>query len=341
MEDVTLIGIDFGKHTSHLYAQDRAGHAVWRKKCNRSQLMILLANTPPCTVVTEACAGAHQMARDLIRFNHTVKLISPQFVRPFVKTNKNDFIDAEAICEAASRPSMRFVTPKTEAQQCLGAWHRVRESLVCDRVQVTNQIHAFLMEFGISLPKGAAVIKRLPSVLAEQRLPARLVILLERLRDQYRALDAQIAEIERDLAAQLREDESGRRLLSVPGIGPVTASLLAAEMGDGKQYGCARDFAASLGLVPRQYSTGGRAHLMGISKRGDKNLRRLLVQCARVYMQNVARQTGRLADWVRDLLQRRHSNVVACAVANKFARIVWAMTARRVDFERIGEALPA
>ena len=341
MQDVTLIGIDLGKHTFHLHAQDRAGHAVWRKKCNRSQLMILLANTPPCTVVMEACAGAHQMARDLTRFNHTVKLISPQFVRPFVKTNKNDFIDAEAICEAASRPSMRFVTPKTEAQQCLGAWHRVRESLVRDRVQVTNQIHAFLLEFGISLPKGAAVIKRLPSVLAEQRLPARLVILLERLRDQCRALDAQIAEIERDLAAQLREDESGRRLLSVPGIGPVTASLLAAEMGDGKQYGCARDFAASLGLVPRQYSTGGRAHLMGISKRGDKNLRRLLVQCARVYMQNVARQTGRLADWVRDLLQRRHSNVVACAVANKFARIVWAMTARRVDFERIGEALPA
>lgn len=341
MQDVTLIGIDLGKHTFHLHAQDRTGHAVWRKKCNRAQLMTLLANTPACTVVMEACAGAHQMARDLGRFGHTVKLISPQFVRPFVKTNKNDFIDAEAICEAASRPTMRFVTPKTEAQQCLGAWHRVRESLVRDRVQVTNQIHAFLLEFGISLPKGPAVIKRLPSVLAEQRLPARLVILIERLRDQYRALDAQIVELERDLAAQLREDETGQRLLSVPGIGPVTASLLAAELGDGKQYGCARDFAASLGLVPRQHSTGGRAQLMGISKRGDKNLRRLLVQCARVYMQNVDRHTGRLADWVRDLLQRRHSNVVACAVANKFARIVWAMTTRRVDFERAGEALPA
>lgn len=341
MQDVTLIGIDLGKHTFHLHAQDRAGHAVWRKKCTRTQLMALLANTPACTVVMEACAGAHQMARDLGRFGHTVKLISPQFVRPFVKTNKNDFIDAEAICEAASRPAMRFVTPKTEAQQCLGAWHRVRESLVRDRVKVVNQIHAFLLEFGISLPKGPGVIKRLPSVLAEQRLPARLVALLERLRDQYRDLDTHIAEIERDLAAQLREDDSGRRLLSVPGIGPITASLLAAELGDGKQYGCARDFAASLGLVPRQYSTGGRAHLMGISKRGDKNLRRLLVQCARVYLQHVDRQRGRLADWVRDLLQRRHSNVVACAVANKFARIVWAMTVRRIDFECAADVLPA
>jgi transposase len=303
--------------------------------------MALLANTPICTVVMEACAGAHQMARDLGCFGHIVKLISPQFVRPFVKTNKNDFIDAEAICEAASRPAMRFVMPKTETQQCLGAWHRVRESLVHDRVKIVNQIHAFLLEFGISLPKGPAVIKRLPSVLAEQRLPARLVILLERLRDQHRALDAQIVEIERDLMAQLREDETGQRLLSVPGIGPVTASLLAAQLGDGKQYGCARDFAASLGLVPRQYSTGGRARLMGISKRGDKNIRRLLVQCARVYLQHVHRQTGQLAEWVKELLMRRHSNVVACALANKFARIVWAMTTRRVDFEAGVEALPA
>lgn len=166
-----------------------------------------------------------------------------------------------------------------------------------------------------------------------------LIILIERLRDQYRALDAQIAEIERDLAAQLRDDETGQRLQRVPGIGPVTASLLAAELGDGNECGSARGFAASLGLVPSKHSTTGRAQQMGISKRGDKNLRLLLAQCARVYMQNVNRQTGRLADWVRELSQRRHSNVVACAVANKFARILWAMTTRRVDFERAGEAL--
>ena len=340
MQDVTLIGIDLGKHIFHLHAQDRRGHLVWRKKCNRSQLIALLANTPTCTVVMEACAGAHQMARDLGHFGHTVKLISPQFVRPFVKTNKNDFIDAEAICEAASRPAMRFVIPKTEAQQCLGAWHRVRESLVRDRVKTVNQIHAFLLEFGISLPKGPAIIKRLPSVLAEQRLPTRLVALLERLHNQYRALDEQVAEVERELLTLLRDDETGQRLLQIPGIGPVTASLLAAELGDGQQYGCARDFAASLGLVPRQHSTGGRSQLLGISKRGDKNLRRLLVQCARVYMQHVERQTGQLAEWVRELLKRRHSNVVACALANKFARIVWAMATRRTDFERGGRILP-
>lgn len=333
MEDITLIGIDLGKHSFHVHGQDRHGKALLRKKFSRKQLIEFLAKFHACTVVVEACPGAHHMARQLAGFGHEVKLISPQFVRPFVKSNKNDFVDAEAICEAAGRPSMRFVTPKNEAQQTLSAVHRVRESLVRDRIKTSNQIHAFLLEFGISLPIGHAAVRRLPAILAEQSLPPRLVQVLQRLHAHFKYLDEQIAEVEKDLAAQLADDDLGQRLMTVPGIGPITASMLASEVGDGKQYRCGRDFAASLGLVPRQYSTGGRSNLLGISKRGDKNLRRLLVLGARSYMQRLERQTGPLACWVRAMLMRRHSNVVACALANKLARIVWAIAAHHTSFE--------
>jgi transposase len=341
MQDVTLIGIDLGKHNFHVHGQDRHGKALLRKKFSRKQLVEFLATFHVCTVVMEACAGAHHMARQLIGYGHDVKLISPQFVRPFVKSNKNDFVDAEAICEAASRPSMRFVTPKTEAQQTLSALHRVRESLVRDRTKTSNQIHAFLLEFGISLPIGYAAIRRLPTVLAEQDLPPRLIQVLQRLHAHFKYLDEQIAEIEKDLTRQLAEDDLGLRLMTVPGIGPITASVLASEMGDGKQYRCGRDFAASLGLVPRQYSTGGRNNLLGISKRGDKNLRRLLVQGARAYMQRLEHQTGQLARWVSAMLTRRHSNIVACALANKLARIAWAIAAHHTEFETKEALTPA
>lgn len=334
MQDATLIGIDLGKHSFHLHGQDRQGKGLLRKKFNRRQLVDFLANYPRCTIVMEACAGAHWMARRLTSLGHETKLISPQFVRPFVKSNKNDFIDAEAICEAARRPSMRFVTPKTEAQQCLSALHRVRDSLVHDRVKTSNQIHGFLLEFGISLPTSPAAIRHLPSVLEEQALPVRLMSLLEKLHRHFKYLDEQIADIEKELARQLMEDDLGQRLPTIPGIGPITASVLAAEMGDGKQYGCGRNFAASIGLVPRQYSTGGRDTLLGISKRGDKTLRRLLVQCARAYMQRLDRQTDRLAQWVRSMLTRRHSNVVACALANKLARTAWAIASKHTEFKR-------
>ncbi|SFB09925.1 Transposase, partial [Collimonas sp. OK607] len=249
------------------------------------------------------------------------------------KSNKNDFVDAEAICEAASRPSMRFVTPKTESQQTLSALHRVREALVKDRTGTINQIHGFLLEFGISLPIGQAVIKRLPATLAEHTLPPRLVAVLERLHAHYKYLDEQVCEIEKELRQQLADDDIGQRLLTIPGIGPITASVLTAEMGDGKQYGCSRDFAASIGLVPRQYSTGGRANLLGISKRGDKHIRRLLVQGARAIMVHVENRKDQLGQWIRNMLARRHPNVVACALANKLARIAWAIVARSKVFE--------
>lgn len=314
MSELALIGIDLGKHTFHLHGQDVSGREMFRKKLSRVQMMRFFGNCPTCTVVMEACAGSHFVARELATMGHVTKLISPQFVRPFVKSNKNDFVDAEAICEAASRPSMRFVSPKTEAQQTLSVLHRMRESLVRDRTKTINQLHGFLLEFGISLPLGRTVIKRLPSVLAEHELPIRLSTLLQRLHAHFGYLDEQITQLDKEMAV---------------------------EMGDGKQFGCSRDFAASIGLVPRQYSTGGRSNLKGISKRGDKSLRCLLVQCARVYMQRLDSQKGALADWVRSLLQRRHSNVVACALANKLARIAWAISAHHTVFEAGSDAMAA
>jgi transposase len=333
MSEIALIGIDIGKHSFHLHAQDKAGHEVLRKRFSRQQMMRFFSNCTACVVAMEACAGAHYLARELNALGHDAKLISPQFVRPFVKGNKNDFIDAQAICEAASRPTMRFVTPKTPLQQTLSASHRMRESLVRDRTKTMNQMHGFLLEFGISLPTGLAAIKRLAAVLEEHELPVRLVVLLQRLHDHFMYLDEQIQLMDRELAEQLADNDLGTRLLTIPCVGTITASALAVELGNGHQFANSRDFAASLGLVPRQFSTGGRPHLLGISKRGDRTLRYLLVLCARVYMMRLKHQTGALADWVRSLSTRRHSNVVACALANKFARIAWAMTVRHTQYE--------
>ncbi|HHH7552750.1 TPA: IS110 family transposase [Escherichia coli] len=333
MQNVALIGIDLGKHSFHIHCQDKSGNALLRKKFTRTKLMQFLVTYPSSVVVMEACAGAHFMARRISDIGHDVKLISPQFVRPFVKSNKNDFIDAEAICEAASRPSMRFVQPRTETQQAMRALHRVRESLIRDKVKTTNQIHAFLLEFGISLPTGDAVIKRLSLVLAEHEIPEYLSRLLMKLHAHYLYLIEQITELESELNQSIKADATAQRIMTIPGVGPITASLLSSQLGDGKQFSCSRDFAASTGLVPRQYSTGGKSTLLGISKRGDKNLRRLLVQCARSFMMRLEHQQGRLAEWVRKQLDNKHSNIVACALANKLARIAWAITVLQKEYQ--------
>jgi transposase len=343
MNAVTLVGIDLGKHCFHLHGQDASGRMVFRKKLSRNQMLATLANLPVCRIVMEACAGAHWIARRLSAMGHDARLISPQFVKPFVQGNKNDFADAQAICEAASRPSMRFGSPRNESQQTISATHRVREALVRERTSATNQIHAFLLEFGLSLPKGPAIIKRLPAVLAEHEanLSPRLVALIERLREHYKYLDEQIKAVEKELSQQLAEDERSQRLLEIPGIGPITASVLAVELGDAHQFANARQFAASIGLVPRQYSTGGKPTLLGISKRGDKNLRRLLVQGARVIMQRVTTRTDALGEWTRNMMCRRHSNVVACALANKMARIAWAILAKGTHYQPRPVVVPA
>ncbi|ECI2862534.1 IS110 family transposase, partial [Salmonella enterica subsp. enterica serovar Ouakam] len=278
--------------------------AVYRKKFTRPKLIEFLATCPATTIAMEACGGSHFMARKLEELGHFPKLISPQFVRPFVKSNKNDF----------------------------GALHRVRESLVQDKVKTTNQMHAFLLEFGISVPRGAAVISRLSTLLEDNSLPLYLSQLLLKLQQHYHYLVEQIKDLESQLKRKLDEDEIGQRLLSIPCVGTLTASTISTEIGDGKQYASSRDFAAATGLVPRQYSTGGRTTLLGISKRGNKKIRTLLVQCARVFIQKLEHQSGKLADWVRDLLCRKSNFVVTCALANKLARIAWALTARQQTY---------
>ena len=315
MENIALIGIDLGKNSFHIHCQDRRGKAVYRKKFTRPKLIEFLATCPATTIAMEACGGSHFMARKLEELGHSPKLISPQFVRPFVKSNKNDFVDAEAICEAASRPSMRFVQPRTESQQAMRALHRVRESLVQDKVKTTNQMHAFLLEFGISVPRGAAVISRLSTILEDNSLPLYLSQLLLKLQQHYHYLVEQIKDLESQLKRKLDEDEVGQRLLSIPCVGTLTASTISTEIGD-----------------VRQYSTGGRTTLLGISKRGNKKIRTLLVQCARVFIQKLEHQSGKLADWVRDLLCRKSNFVVTCALANKLARIAWALTARQQTY---------
>lgn len=250
MENVALIGIDLGKHSFHLHCQDKSGKALQRKKFTRTNLMQFLATCPSTVVVMEACAGAHFMARRISDIGHEAKLISPQFVRPFVKSNKNDFVDAEAICEAASRPSMRFVQPRTEVQQAMRALHRVRESLIRDKVKTTNQIHGFLLEFGISLPTGDTVIKRLSLVLVEHEIPEYLSRLLMKLHAHYLYLVEQITELESELNQSIKTDDTAQRIMTIPGVGPITASLLSSQLGDGKQFSCSRDFAASTGLSP-------------------------------------------------------------------------------------------
>jgi transposase len=333
MNEVSLIGIDLGKHIFHLHAQDAKGHEVFRKRLSRAQLLPFFSNLKAATVVMEACAGSHWLARKLNEMGHVARLVSPQYVRPFVKSNKNDYIDAEAICEAASRPAMRFVEPRTEAQQLLAALHRTREGLVTERTATINRIHGILLEFGIVVPLSRATLRRLPDVLAVHDLPPRLVQLIHRLHAHYRYLDQQVDEIERDLTVQLREDENAARLLSIPGIGTITASLLASEVGNVAQFEGGRNFAASIGLVPRQHSTGGRSVLCGISKRGDKHLRHLLVQGARAVIQRAEQRTDRLGAWIRSMLTRRHPNVVACAVANKLARIAWAVLTKHTAYD--------
>ncbi|QEL55454.1 IS110 family RNA-guided transposase [Chromobacterium paludis] len=341
MATVTLIGLDIGKHSFHLIGHDPRGNPVLKKQFNRNSLIEFLAKQPPCRIVMEACCGAHWLARKLTGFGHTVQLIAPQYIRPFVFGNKNDFIDAQAICEAATRPTMRYVAAKSAEQQALSALHRLRESRIAERIQTNNQIHALLLEFGIALPVGVRGITQLPTLLMDETngLPVKARQILQRQLDHYRLLKTEIDELDHEIATEARQDDVARRLMTIPGIGAITASQLSADAGNAKGYGNARDFAASLGLVPRQYSTGGKSKLLGISKRGDKSLRRLLVQCARVIMQNAPRWKSAMAAWTVALMQRRHSNIVACALANKLARVVWALLAKGGEYRPQARAL--
>jgi transposase len=326
---VAVIGIDLAKRSFHAYGVNARGERVLSKKLSRSGLKTLLVRLSPCTVAMEACGSAHYWARTFRSYGHEVRLIAPQFVKPFVKSNKNDAADAEAICEAAQRPGMRFVPVKTVAQQDIQAIHRMRSLVVDRRTAQVNQIRGLLLEYGIEVAQGrAALTRRLPEVLedADNGLSARFRAELGELAEELRHLDARVAHYDAQIEAMAAADEQAQRLLTIPGIGVLGATALVAAVGeDPSLFQSGRGLAAWLGLVPRQHSTGGRERLLGISKRGDVYLRQLLVHGARAVLRWVERKEDRTSCWARALQARRHSNVACVALANKMARVAYAV----------------
>jgi transposase len=333
--NITQVGIDLAKSFFQVHAVDARGKTVLRKQLKRSQVAAYFAQLSPCLVGMEACGGAHFWARKLMEFGHTVKLIAPQFVKPYVKTNKHDAADAEAICEAVGRPNMRFVPIKNTEQQALLGLHRARQGFVAARTAQANQIRGLLAEFGLVIPIGIRSIERkLPEFLedAENGLSGASRALFARLVEHFRALDRQVKEMEQEINAWHREDTASQRLQEIPGIGPITASALVASVGDAKVFRNGRQFAAWLGLVPRQSSTGGKTNLLGISRRGDTYLRTLLIHGARSVLFSLKRNPDRAEGWLARVANRRNPNIAAVALANKNARIVWALLAHGRDY---------
>jgi transposase len=326
-----VCGIDIGKTVFHLICLSKEGQIVTKKRFTRKQLITHTVNMPACLIGMEACPGAHFLARVLRAQGHEVKLMPAEYVRPFVKSNKNDYVDAEAIAEAVQRPTMRFVPIKSEAQLDLQALHRVRDRWMGRRTAVINQIRGFLLEHGISIAVGPAHLKRhIPSILedADNLLSSRMRALLVELRDEWEKLETQIEEIDREFAQAAKKEENCRRLLTIPGIGPLTATALTAAIGNGTAFHKSRDLAAWLGLVPRQHSTGGKSRLLGISKRGNPYLRRLFIHGGRAVVARVRRENHTFGSWLDHLEARSPRNVVVVAMANKLARIAWAVLTR-------------
>jgi transposase len=289
----------------------------------------------------EACGSAHYWARELQKLGHTVKLMAPQFVKPYVKSNKNDANDAEAICEAVSRPNMRFVTIKTVAQQDVQAVHRIRSELVKQRTAKGNQIRGLLAEYGVVINKRIDVLRKaLPSIFedTENGLSADLRTLLEELRQDLIALDERVLVVTEKINVLAKSDEDAQRLQKIPGIGPMTATAIISAIGNGKQFKCGRDLAAWLGLTPRQHSSGGKDRLLGISKRGDAYLRTLLIHGARAVLRVSETKNDSLNCWLQKLCSRRNKNIAAVALANKNARIIWAILTKKTDYKMDGVA---
>jgi transposase len=325
---IQSIGIDLGKTTFHLVALGSRSQVVVRKKFSRQQLLTYTANLPPSLIGMEAGVGSHFLGRALREQGHEVRLMPAQFVRPFVKSNKNDYRDAEAIAEAVERENMRFVPIKTEDQLDLQALHRVRERLVSRRTSVINQIRAFLLERGISLAKGPARLRRqMAEILenADEKLSPRMRRLLDFLWQEWKHLQLQIESLSEDLEKIASSDAACVRLQQIPGVGPLVATAVVSAIGNGAAFHKGREFAAWLGLVPGQWSTGGKTKLLGISKRGNPYLRKMFIHGARAAVLRVKREGSYLGQWMGGLETRAARNVVIVATANKLARISWAV----------------
>jgi len=333
--NVTTVGIDLAKNVLQVHGADARGKAALRKQLRRDQVTAFFAKLPPCLIGMEACASAHHWGRTLERFGHTVRLMAPQFVKPYVKTNKNDVADAEAICEAVSRPNMRFVPIKSIEQQAVLSLHRVRQGFVKARTAQANQIRGLLGEFGLVIPKGIwHIAERVPGLLedASNKLPLTLRQLIDRLTCHLKELDRQVRELEREILSWHKSSELSRKLEQIPGIGPLAATALVASIADARSFDNGRQVSAWLGLVPRQNSSGGKPTLLAMSKRGDVYLRTLLIHGARSAILAARRRNDSRNGWLANLLARRHANIAAVALANKNVRTVWALLAHGRDF---------
>jgi len=338
MDKITTIGLDLAKNVFHVVRCDARGKQVGKKMLRRSQMLRYFVNLPPCLVGMEACASAHYWARELQVLGHHVRLIPPQYVKPFVRGNKNDYNDALAIAEAVVRPEMRFVAVKTPAQQDMQALHRLRERRVAERTALCNQVRGLLGEYGIVFPKGVNVLRRaLPGLLEEgaNGLSDFFRRLLAESYQQLRELDAHIACYTKELIRQSEHSDACQRLQTIPGYGPIVASVFYALVGNGAGYRRGRDVSASVGLVPRQHSSGGKEVLLGISKRGDRYLRSLLIHGARSVVNQAVRKDDRLSRWINKIKAERGHNKAVVALANKLARIGWAVLAHNTRYQTV------
>jgi transposase len=335
MQNITTIGLDLAKSVFQVHGMDHVGRTVLRKKVRRAQVLKFFATVPPCLVGMEACGSAHHWAREIRAQGHQVQLIPPQYVRPFLKTNKHDAADAEAIAEAVMRPTMRFAPIKSADQQAVLMLHRSRELLVKQRTMLINAVRGHCSELGITTSRGASRIHDLSVIIEDPddpRIPAFAREALAVLMAQLRAVKEAIRTLERKLQVWHRSQQASQRLTTIPGVGVMTATALVATIGDGSQFQSGRHLSAWLGLVPRQHSSGGKSRLGRISKRGDGYVRRLLVHGSRAVLRWQRAAPKRPSPWVGELLARRPTNVVLVAMANKTARTVWAMMRNQQDF---------
>ena len=331
MSEITTIGLDLAKNVFQAHGADALGRLVLRRKLRRDQVLAFFSQLPPCVVAMEACGGAHFWGREIGKLGHEVRLIPPAYVKPFVKRQKNDVADAEAICEAALRPTMRFVPVKSEETQGAAMVFRVRELLIRQRTQAINALRGHLAEFGQIVPQGAANAARLIAIVENQDsdLPADAIATLKVLVAALAHLESEIGQLDAEIARRAKENEVARRLMTVPGIGPLIATALAVLAPPPGTFRKSRDFAAWLGLTPRQHSTGGKQRLGATTKMGERSLRRLLILGANsVIIKRHVHATARPGTWLAGMLMRKPPLLVRVALANKMARIVWALMAR-------------
>lgn len=334
VEKVSIIGLDIAKSVFQAHGADASGGVVFRKKINRAKLLEFFASQPPCTVAMEACGGAHHWGREMAKLGHEVKLIAPKYVKPFVKRQKNDAADAEAICEAACRPTMRFVAVKSETTQASALVFRTRDLLVRQRTQITNAMRGHLTEYGLVVPQGAGHFKKLVAHLEDPAspLPNEVRSILSLLSQTAMRLDEKISLLDKEIARRTRDDEIARRLMTIPGVGPITATAIAALAPPAATFRKGRDFAAWVGLTPLQKSTGGKQKLGATSKMGERTIRRLLIIGAAAAIHHATRRGVPPTTWLGRMLARKPRMLVTVALANKMARIVWALLVKGEDY---------